>query len=320
VTGIPDASQARAYLEALTGEVDAVVTFQTFSDRKPPTPPLGWRDPLARVIHGTLSQRATELARLNDACAGIFVMVNEGDLLGRSAENVKAIRAVFIDKDKSLLRPCSLLPSFAVFTSPEKGHAYWRIKGAMLLTRFREVQKRLIAFYGSDPGVHELCRVMRLPGFLHRKKEPGTLVTFETGSGEAYTEEEILSAHPPVLVPRPVVPTSRPSGRSASAEDDEIARDLARDLADRRSWAEGNRHASAIAVATYMRKAGMSESEIRSVVEDRLVTAGKTKGEADGVVSWALAEISPIPGERERVVEIERHRRERETRRQKATR
>ena len=72
----PDLAQARAYLEALTGEEDPVVTFQTFSDRKSGPPP----DPLARVLHGTLRQRAAELARLNDAGAGVFLMVNSGDL------------------------------------------------------------------------------------------------------------------------------------------------------------------------------------------------------------------------------------------------
>lgn len=313
----PDLAQARAYLAALTGEEDAVVTFQTFSDVKPPAPP----DLLARVLHGTLGQRAAELARLNDAGAGIFVMVNAGDLRGRTAENVISVRAVFIDKDKPLLRPCSLPPSFAVFTSHEKGHAYWRIRGELPLERFRPVQKRLIAFYGSDPGVHELCRVLRLPGFFHRKKEPGTLVTFELGSGEAYTEEEILAAHPPVLVPRatPLPPRGAVS-RSASAGDDEIARDVVRDVADRRPWEEGCRHDSAVAVATYARKVGMDEAEIRAVIANRLLAAGKTEDEADSVIAWAVSNVAPIAGEHERVVEIERRRREREERQGKATR
>lgn len=312
---------ARAYLAALTGVEDPIVTFQTFSDHKPNPTPAGWRDPLARVLHGTLVQRGAELARLNDAGAGIFVMVNAGDLKGRAAENVKAVRAVFIDKDKPLLRPCALPPTFAVFTSPEKGHAYWLIKGELPVERFRAVQKRLIAFYGSDPGVHELCRVMRLPGFLHRKKEPGTLVTFEAGSGVSYTEDEILAAHPPLPGPRPMQLLPRvASGRSASAEDDEIVLDLARDVAARRPWDEGDRHASAIAVATFMRKIGCADSDIRSVVEDRLVAAGKTPDEAERVITWASAEIAPMPGERERVVEIERRRREREELQRKATR
>jgi hypothetical protein len=315
-----DLAHAHAYLAALTGEEDSTVTIQTFSDCKPSAPPPGWRDPLARVHHGSLRQRAAELAALNEHGAGIFIMVNAGDLKGRAAENVTAVRAVFIDKDKTLLRPCALVPSFTVFTSADKGHAYWRIEGELPLERFRTVQKRLIAFYGSDPGVHDLCRVMRVPGFFHCKKQPGTLVTFEMGSGEAYTEHEILQAHPPVLVPRVTRLPPRATDRSASAGDDEIVRDLVRNLVDRRPWSEGARHDSAIAVATYALKIGMSADEARAVVEDRLVAAGKTASEAEAVVAWAAANVSAIPGDRERVVEIERRRRERDARRKKATR
>lgn len=306
----PDLTQARAYLEALTGEVEPVVTFQTFGDAVAKQKP----DPLARVLHGTLSQRAAELGRLNDAGAGVFGMVNAGDLKGRAAENVTSIRAAFIDKDKPLIRPCALRPTFVVLTAPDasKAHAYWRVKGVVPIDRFKPMQKRLIAFYGSDPGVHDLPRVMRLPGFYHRKKEP-VLVTFEMGSGEAYTEQEILAAHPTVLVPRAAMPSRpRAGGRSSSADDDEIVRDLVRDVADRRSWAIGDRHDSAIDVATYMRKIGLGEDEIRATIEDRLVVAGKTTDEADAVTAWAVAEVATTQGDRERVVEIERRRRESE--------
>ena len=37
------------------------------------------------------------------------------------------------------------------------------------------------------------------------------------------------------------------------------------------------------------------------------------------MITWASAEIAPMPGERERVVEIERRRREREARQKRAT-
>ena len=92
-------------------------------------------------------------------------------------------------------------------------------------------------------------------------------MTFEMGSGESYTVEEILAAHPPVLVPRPVPPSPRPpTGRSVSADDDEIVLDLAPTLRRGVPGPEGDRHASAIAVATYMRKLGCTDSEVRTVV------------------------------------------------------
>ena len=51
------------------------------------------------MLHGTIGQLALELARLNDAGAGIFVMVNVGDGRGRKTENVIRVRAVFADFD-----------------------------------------------------------------------------------------------------------------------------------------------------------------------------------------------------------------------------
>ena len=63
----------------------------------------------------------------------------------------------------------------------------------------------------------------------------------------------------------------------------------------------------------------MGDDEIRAVVEDRLVASGKAKEEADKVVEWS-AQVKEVPGDRERVVDLERRRREREERQKKATR
>ena len=40
------------------------------------------------------------------------------------------------------------------------------------LVGFSELQKALAAEFSGDPKVHDLPRVMRLPGFLHRKGQP----------------------------------------------------------------------------------------------------------------------------------------------------
>ncbi|HEX7600616.1 MAG TPA: DNA-primase RepB domain-containing protein [Polyangiaceae bacterium] len=164
----PDLAQARAYLGILTGEVDPIVTFQTFSDRKTKG---AKRDMLARVLHGTLRQRAAELSRLNEVGAGIFVMVNAGDLKGRREKNVTRVRALFIDVDDTQPRTFAVKPDILV-RSGRGEHAYWLLAPGEPLEQFTPAQKRLAAFYGSDPYVADLSRVMRLPGFYHRKAEP----------------------------------------------------------------------------------------------------------------------------------------------------
>ena len=50
-------------------------------------------------MHGTIDQLGLALTKLNDAGAGIFMMVNAGDGRGRKAENVTRVRAVFADFD-----------------------------------------------------------------------------------------------------------------------------------------------------------------------------------------------------------------------------
>ena len=57
----------------------------------------------------------------------------------------------------------------------------------------------MIADYGSDPAAKDISRVLRVPGFQHRKNpaEPH-MVAVVGGDGRRYTRAEILAAFPPV--------------------------------------------------------------------------------------------------------------------------
>jgi hypothetical protein len=70
-------------------------TFQTFDDDKNRQ-----NKALTKVLHGTLDARFAELTRLNNLGAGIFVTINETNLLGRRiTENIVRPRALFYDAD-----------------------------------------------------------------------------------------------------------------------------------------------------------------------------------------------------------------------------
>lgn len=170
-----DIKQAKQFLFALTGVLDAEATFQTFDDSAAKRPEL------ARIFHGTLTWYAPELAKLNEGGAGVFIMVNEGDGRGRKAENVVRVRAFFVDQDTPPLQPFTRPPSFVVRTSPGHYHAFWRVAGDVPLADFTPMQERLATFYGGDPKVKDLPRVVRVPGFLHQKHDP-VLVEFDGGS------------------------------------------------------------------------------------------------------------------------------------------
>src|SRR5271157_6520 len=93
----PDLEQASRFLKAFTG--GEPVTFQTADDSEKKRPQL------ARILHGTLDQHVKELTGLNKQGAGIFMMINEGDLVGRTAKSVVSVRAVFVDLDGAPLEP-----------------------------------------------------------------------------------------------------------------------------------------------------------------------------------------------------------------------
>lgn len=161
-----DLAAAARFLAALSP--DNVHTFQTFDDSK-----RGAKG-LTRILHGTFERHAQLLQSLNLKGAGVFVMVNRGDGMGRKADNVTGCRALFVDLDGSPIEPvlaAPIAPRIVVESSPNKWHAYWPVAD-LPPAHFTASQKALAALYDADPKVHDRPRVMRLPGFLHNKAEP----------------------------------------------------------------------------------------------------------------------------------------------------
>lgn len=157
---------AQQFIGCLAG--GGPVTFQTFDDAAPK------RKYLTRIMHGTLAEHAGTLAQLNQQGAGIFIMINEGNLQGRKATDVTRVRAVFVDLDGAPLEPvldCKLSPSIVVESSPGRFHAYWLCPG-LSREQFKPVQQALAARFNGDVSVCDLPRVMRLPGFIHQKGAP----------------------------------------------------------------------------------------------------------------------------------------------------
>ena len=194
-----DLNEAAQFIAALTGSEDTPVTWQTFDDQ-------GQRKGLARVLHGPLKDQARSLVSLNDRGAGVYVCVNETDLRGRRTSNVTALRALFVDSDTGPLPELALEPDIHV-RSLRGEHAYWLLTPGQPLARFGMGQSHLAAALGTDGTVKDLPRVMRVPGFLHRKAEP-FLVTCEVLNHDRHTVDEVLAAFP---IAAPLVPVRPPT-------------------------------------------------------------------------------------------------------------
>jgi len=188
VTSI-DTTETERFLRALGGRF----TFQTFSDNRASA---RGRDPLAKWIHGSLAEHADKLADLNARGAGVFVMVNEGDGKGRAARNVQRIRAYFADFDGTHppnVATVPLAPHAIIESSPGRWHWYWFIDGARLES-FKAVQVAIAERFGSDSKVNDLPRVMRLPGFMHRKAEPFRTRIIELRDSPRYPHADFVQA------------------------------------------------------------------------------------------------------------------------------
>ena len=164
----PDRDEAEWFLTALDPSGDRF-TFRTFDDNWD-----RWDGDLNRILHGTLAQRWDELLALNERGAAICVTVNVTDLKGGAISNIIGIRAVFTDLDGAPLEPvlnCPTQPHIITETSPQRWHAYWRVANGEL-NEFSNLQKALIAHFDGDKNIHDLQRILRVPGFIHRKGTP----------------------------------------------------------------------------------------------------------------------------------------------------
>jgi hypothetical protein len=167
------------------------ITIQTFDDKKV-------RKDLTSIIHfdAFTSSEADHLGWLNGEGAGIYLCVNETDGKGRKAENVIKIRSVYADMDGAPLENAmEFHPSLVVESSPGRFHCYWFTRDVPLIA-FSQLQKNIIRELHSDISVHDLPRVLRVPGFFHNKYEP-YLTNIHSYEGTIFTFKELSDWFPP---------------------------------------------------------------------------------------------------------------------------
>lgn len=168
-------SLAVAWASALTGDPDnAVFNWRFIHDQDKGVPAIKRR--------GTVAQIWPEACQWNAQGYGIFATVNAMDGNGDKLSNVAAIRAHVLDLDnlaamQNLARATQHFPPpwFTVTTSPGKAHVYWPVMqqpGPVDVDGYRAVQRKLRQFYDGDKAVVDATRVLRVPGFYHRKGAP----------------------------------------------------------------------------------------------------------------------------------------------------
>jgi hypothetical protein len=198
----PDYAEARRFLTLLDESAEHFA-FRVFDDddqratQTKASHPRGL-DHRARKYDGPFDNLAGILAKANADRCGVFVVANAG---GQKKDAITRVRAVFADTDGADLDPimmCQLEPHFIVESSPNKWHAYWLVDG-LRLDQFEGVQRQIAHRFGTDPSVHDLPRVMRVPGFDHHKAAPHRVRIIRESTGLPYPADAILAEFPPMV-------------------------------------------------------------------------------------------------------------------------
>ena len=165
----PDLDQASRFLNTIDPDANCLKShwcFQTFQEKGNTNKSFRpWHD------HGQLSDMAAKLTSANRNMGGVFVVINETNGLGRDGDDIVRVRAVFADLDGAPLEPvlsCGLTPHAVVESSNGRYQVFWRVSDCPL-DKFNGLQNAIAVRFNSDENVADKSRVMRVPGFYHRK-------------------------------------------------------------------------------------------------------------------------------------------------------
>ena len=194
-------------LNALFNPAD-IVCFRVLDDKK------------TGVFHGlklscecgkykTIEETLREHNAMN---RGIFYVVNFG---GHEDGTITRINAQFVEMDNisfeeqmKKIEAFPLPPSMIIRTQ-KSYHVYWIMDGTAKVERFRTIQTQLVKHFDGDPACVNESRVMRLPGFLHCKKEqPVEVVCVSFHPERKYTQDQLTEVLPEVEA----VPAERKCG------------------------------------------------------------------------------------------------------------
>ncbi|TPV99388.1 MAG: hypothetical protein USCAAHI_01173 [Beijerinckiaceae bacterium] len=268
----PDRGQAAAFLRFLDPGA-ARFTFQIFDDSPHKRPGL------ASVLHDSLDSLWGVLASLSQRGAGIFVCVNETNFKGRKAGDIVRVRALFADLDGAPLANAwnvPLAPGWITRTSEGRYHVFWRVAD-IALAEFTPLQKEIIDRTHGDRAIHDVPRVMRLPGFPHQKGEP-YFVEGRTVEPAVNSRDAVMAILPPPAPPAAVERHPARLGNGAGAERKYALAALQAEASDVEVACQGERNntlnRAAFSLGTLIPLGGISVSEVEAVLTSAALKAG----------------------------------------------
>lgn len=319
------AAQTRALIPPPLAILHGPQTIQTFIDRAESK---ATEKPQQR--HGSLRHMIEELRLLNERGHGIYFTVNVtneawrnwragkvGSNYARKKSDIDTIRAYYCDIDGldeggkdamgAQLLAHKLAPSSIVETKNGL-HCYWYAQldlGVMVgdeeIRTYERVVRGLNAYWGGDPNVKDVARVMRVPGFDHMKDPDNPFeIRVRYESHATYRAADLLKAFPAPAAKAPVA--------AVATRDENTGEDWAKVLDALASWpatAQGTRHKVLLLACGVGKKFGRSRSEVESdlaPIVTRWDTGRNMHSELANAVRWAfvsgeLATVSALRSE-----------------------
>lgn len=263
------------FLAAFFPEEDETICLRAFKAKDAPDVPDN--RPLVEVVTRRRLATDTELQDRMVAAnktRGWYFVVNTG---GNADANITRFNAFFVEIDDLPLDEqhqrfdASLLPPSIRLETRKSVHAYWLLEGDCTEDEWRDMQARLIAYFGGDEKIKNPARVMRLPYFNHVRYN-AEASTHETKRVELavfaperrYTLTEMRAAFPepsPQAESPPDVPPNDNGVAGDFASWEELHAETARRIrssakarTDRRGWtnAPGICHGSTNGKALYV--------------------------------------------------------------------
>lgn len=145
---------------------------------------------------GTLTENAVAMAAANAQAHGVFVQVQP---------ETGGTDLVFVDDDRGFLpRTAEGLVDVAALPYPPAlvvrtrngHHVYWRLSKKVNKQEYPALMQRLAQGLRTDPQVSDWGRVMRLPGFQHRKGEPFDVTTEHSSPASVVDFDKFLNRLP----------------------------------------------------------------------------------------------------------------------------
>jgi putative DNA primase/helicase len=189
--------EIKKFLSAFFGENDDIC-FRVFSDRKAEEPEYKGNKYTEQLKN--IDTLLPTLKQHNKKNRGVFFVINSG---GHSDSDITRINAQFVEMDSGSFKEQQAkidafpLPPSIIVKTRKSLHCYWLMKDAKV-SRFREIQLRLVKRFDGDPMCQNESRVLRLPGFFHCKSDLIKVECLKFNPELRYTQEKLSEYLPDV--------------------------------------------------------------------------------------------------------------------------